>query len=272
MTDFHVFSAGTTAADDVQIRQIGTADIFDALRQGYRDFMERPSHYIFVPVIYPIIGIVLFTWASNGNAFQLLFPLLSGFVLLGPLAVIGLYEISRRLEMKADTSWVHAFDVLKSPAIPAIVAVGFLLVGIFIVWLFAAQVLYTWLYGPEAPVSLSGFFYDVITSTRGWMLIILGNAVGLLFALVVLFTTVIAFPLLLDRDVGAVIAVKASIRAVHMNLVPMLLWGGIVAGCLFLGALPGLAGLVIALPILGHATWHIYRKVVVGSKPVNDEA
>lgn len=271
MTDFHVFSAGNAATDDVQIRQIEIADIFDALRQGYRDFMERPSHYLFVPVIYPVIGIVLFTWASSGNAFQLLFPLLTGFVLLGPLAVIGLYEISRRLEMRADTSWVHAFDVIKSPAIPAIVAVGVFLVGIFIAWLFAAQALYLLLYGTEVPVSMGAFVQDVISSATGWTLIIVGSGIGFLFALLVLFTTVIAFPLLLDRDVGAIVAVKASVNAVRVNLVPMLLWGLLVAICLFLGALPGFVGLIVALPILGHATWHIYRKVVVGSKPVNDD-
>lgn len=268
MTDFHVFSSGTAAADQVEIRRIGVAEIFDALRQGYRDFIKRPSHYIFVVFIYPIIGVGLFTWASGGNAFQLMFPLMAGFALLGPIAALGLYEISRRLELGAEASWRHAFDVRKSPAIPAIVAVGAMLVGIFVAWLITAQALYLWFYGAEPPATMMTLFYDVISTQRGWGLILLGNGIGFAFALLVLCTTVIAFPLLLDRDVGANSAIRASIRSVQVNPVPMLLWGVIVAVGLFLGALPGLAGLVVVLPILGHGTWHVYRKVVVGSRPV----
>jgi uncharacterized membrane protein len=268
MAEFHVFTAGDSLDDPVEIRQIHISDVFDALRQGFRDFMKKPSHYIFTVIIYPIIGVMLFSWASGGNTFQLLFPMMAGFALLGPVAALGLYEISRRLEMDADASWVHAFDVRKSPAIPAIIAVGVMLVGFFIAWLGSAQALYSWLYGTEDLGSLTAFVSDVISTQRGWIMIILGNGIGFIFALLVLCTTVIAFPLLLDRDVGAITAVSASIRAVQVNTVPMFAWGIIVAGSLFLGALPGLAGLLIVLPVLGHATWHIYRKVVVGSRPV----
>ena len=143
-----------------------------------------------------------------------------------------------------------------------------MLVGIFIAWLITAQALYHWFYGAETPASMVTFFYDVIGTQRGWTLIILGNGAGFIFALIVLCTTVIAFPLLLDKDVGASSAIRASIKSVQVNPVPMLLWGLIVAAGLFLGALPGLAGLVVVLPILGHGTWHVYRKVVVGSRPV----
>lgn len=267
MTDFHVFAAGDNSVDQVNIRKIETADIFDALRQGYADFIKKPSHYAFVALVYPIIGVGLFTWASSGNFFQLLFPLISGFVLLGPLAALGLYEISRRLEMNADTSWKYAFDVRKSPAIPAIIAVGALLVGVFLLWLFAAQWLYVSLFGSEAQASLSSFFNEVFGTRKGWIMIVLGNGLGFTFALFVLCTTVIAFPLLLDRDVGAKAAVQASLKAVQVNPLPMLLWGLVIAVTLFLAALPGLAGLIVALPVLGHATWHVYRKLVVGSRP-----
>lgn len=263
LADFHIFSAGDAAAEETIVRQISIADVLDALRHGYRDFLEKPSHYIFVVLIYPIIGVGMFTWASGGNALQLIFPLITGFALIGPIAALGLYEISRRREQNLDTSWKHALDVRKSPAIPAIIAVGALLVGLFVVWLFIAQALFSWLYGAEIPPTILGFVYDVISTQRGWTLIILGNGIGFVFALVVLCTTVIAFPLLLDRDVGANSAVTTSIRAFRTNPVPLLAWGMIVAGSLFLGALPGLAGLVIVLPVLGHATWHIYRKVVV---------
>jgi uncharacterized membrane protein len=268
MTDFHILSAGRSVDDYVEIRKISVSDVFDALRQGYNDFILKPSHYVFVVVMFPVIGLVLVTWASGGNTFHLLFPLLTGFALIGPFAGLGLYEISRRLEMGADASWKHALGILKSPAIPAIFAVGALLVGLFLAWMAVAQGLYYWFYGGIIQNSFSEFFLDVMTSQRGWFLILVGNGIGLAFALAVLCTTVIAFPLLLDRDVGAKSAIKASLRAVLVNPIPMLVWGIIVGLGLLLGTLPGLAGLVVVLPVLGHATWHIYRKVAVGSRPV----
>jgi uncharacterized membrane protein len=266
MAEFHVFAAGNAMADQPVVRRIGVQDIWDALREGFHDFMARPSHYAFVVIIYPIIGFALVKWAAGNNSLQMLFPLVTGFALIGPFAAIGLYEISRRLEQKRDTSWRHAFNVRKSPAIPAILALGIMLLGVFIAWLYAAQAIYTSLYGANPPAELMPFFYDVIGTSRGWTLIFLGSSVGFAFALFVLCTTAVAFPLLLDRDAGAFTAVRTSLKAAWVNPVPMLLWGVIVAGSLFLGALPGLAGLIVVLPVLGHATWHVYRKMVVAPK------
>ena len=262
MEAFHVFSPGSADMEEIKVRQIEVSDVFDALREGVDDFAAHPSHYIFVALIYPIIGALLFAFVSGGNAFQLLFPLMSGFALIGPLAAIGLYEISRRRELGMDTGWKHAFDVRKSPAVPAILAVGAMLVVLFLLWLLAAHILFLWLYGSDQQNVTFELLYDMISTGRGWTLILLGNGVGFIFAVVVLCTSVIAFPILLDRDVGATSAVQASISAAKLNPVPMMTWGLIVVGCLILGALPGLAGLVVALPVLGHSTWHVYRKVV----------
>lgn len=262
MASFHVYAGTNNTIEHPAIRRIGMADVLDALRRGFDDFWEKPSHYVFLCLIYPIVGVFLITWTSGGNALQLIFPLMAGFALLGPFAGIGLYEISRRREQNLDTSWVHALDVRHSPALPAIAAIGAMLLVLFIGWMFTAQALYTWLYGPSAPASISAFFQDVLTTQRGWTLILLGNLIGFLFALVVLSTTVIAFPLLLDRDVGAYAAIETSARAVLANPVPMLLWGLIVAVALLIGSIPLLAGLAVVVPVLGHATWHLYRKVV----------
>jgi uncharacterized membrane protein len=243
------------------VRRITVADIFDALRRGLDDFWDKPSHYVFLCLIYPVVGVILITWSSGGNALQLIYPLATGFALLGPLAAIGLYEISRRRELNLDTSWTHALEVRNSPAIPAIVAVGVLLVGLFVAWLLTAQALFNWLYGADVPTSITAFVADVLTTERGWTLIILGNLVGFLFAVVVL-STVITFPLLLDRDVGAAAALQTSAQAMITNPIPILLWGLIVAVALFLGSLPLFVGLAIVIPVLGHSTWHLYRKVV----------
>ena len=263
MAGFHVYAGTNSTLEHPAVRHITVADVFDALRRGLDDFWDKPSHYVFLCLIYPIVGVFLITWTSGGNALQLIFPLMSGFALLGPFFGLGLYEISRRRERhEEDTSWRHAFDVRNSPAIPAIAAVGGMLLVLFVAWLLTAQALYSWLYGSAAPVSMAAFLHDLFTTQRGWTLIVLGNLIGFLFALVVLSTTVIAFPLLLDRDVGAYVAIETSARAVLANPVPMLLWGLIVAVALLIGSLPILAGLAVVIPVLGHATWHLYRKLV----------
>ncbi len=270
MANFHVYAGSQKAIAHPGVQRIGVADILDALRLGFDDFWAKPSHYVFMCLIYPIVGIILLTWASGENTLQLAFPLMSGFALLGPFAAIGLYEISRRREVGIDTSWVHALEVRRSPAIPSILAVGALLVFLFLAWLFTAQALYAWLYGPEPPASLSGLLAEVLTTQRGWTLIVLGNLIGFLFALVVLSTTVVAFPLLLDRDVGAYAAIETSARVMIANPGPILLWGLIVALALVIGSIPLLAGLAVVIPVLGHATWHLYRKTV--SSPAQKSA
>lgn len=251
----------------LDVRHLETSDVFDALRLGMADFWEKPSHYAFICLVYPIVGVVLLTWSSGGSLVQLVYPLLTGFALLGPIAAVGLYEISRRREQNLDTSWRHAFDVRKSPALPSILALGFLLLALFVAWMIAAQSIFGWLYGAEQPASIFGFIGDVLTTQRGWALIIVGNAVGFVFAALVLCMTVIAFPLLLDRNVGVVAAIGASVRAVKANPVQMALWGLIVACALLIGAIPLLIGLAITVPVLGHATWHLYRKVIVSDTP-----
>jgi uncharacterized membrane protein len=263
MASFRVLAGAQRTIAHPKVRRVGFADIIDVLRSGLADFWDKPSHYVFLCLIYPVVGVILITWASTGNALQLIFPLVAGFALLGPLAAIGLYEISRRRELGMDTSWRHAFEVLKSPAIPSIVGVGLMLLIIFIVWIFTAQAIYIWLYGPAQPASLLSFVQEVVTTQRGWTLLLVGNFVGLLFALVVLSTTSIAFPLLLERDVGAYAAIETSARVMLANPLPMLLWGLIVAALLVLGTIPLLVGLAVVFPVLGHSTWHLYRKTVV---------
>ncbi len=262
MASFHVIAGASETLEHTRVRKIGVADLFDALRHGVDDFMVKPSHIVFLCMIYPLVGVVLATWTSGANALPLLFPLVSGFALIGPFAAIGLYEISRRREAGLDASWRHAFEVRNSPAVPAIAAVGIMLFAIFIMWLLTAKLFYEYLFGSDPPASLSSFITEIFATGSGWTLIILGHAIGFVFAVVVLCTTVVAFPLLLDRDVGAYEAVHTSVRVVLANPIAMAVWGLIVAIGLIIGSLPVFAGLAVVLPILGHATWHVYRKVL----------
>lgn len=266
MATFHVMAGSNDMAAHLAVRRIGMSDIWDALARGFDDFRAKPSHYVFLSLIYPICGVVLVTWSSGANMLPLIFPLIAGFALLGPLFAIGLYEISRRRERGMDTSWRHALDVRHSPALPSILAVGAMLMALFVAWLVFAQMLYTSLFGPEPPQSLALFLASIFGSENGLLLMLAGNAIGFCFALIVLATTVVAFPLMLDRDVGAVAAIETSLRATLMNPVPVACWGLIVAALLVIGTIPIFVGLAVIMPILGHATWHLYRKLVVDDR------
>lgn len=262
MSNFHVLAGAGDKLDLPMINTIHLSDLGDALRQGLADFWEKPSHYIMLVLIYPIVGIVLTVWMNGYHTWPLLYPLVGGFALIGPFAALGLYEISRRREQGLDTSWSHAFEVLKSPAIGSIAAVGVMLFVVFTLWLTAAQALYESIFGAAPPQTLNGLMAQVFNQPGGTTLLIVGTMLGALFALVTLCTTVIAFPLMLDRDVGAFVAIETSFRAVIANPLPMLAWGLIVGLGLFLGSLPLFVGLAVVIPIFGHATWHLYRKLV----------
>ena len=262
MAGFHVMAGAQGLHVQPTVRRITTADLWDAFKLGLDDFWAKPSHYVFLCVIYPVVGLILTRWTSGSNAIQLIYPLMSGFALVGPFAAIGLYEISRRRELGMNTSWRHALDVRRSPALPSIAVIGFMLLVLFLLWMFTAQSIYTSLFGDQPPASIAGFLREVLTTSKGWTLIVFGNAAGFIFAVIVLATTVVAFPLLLDRDVGAVAAIETSARAVMANPLQMLLWGLFVAVLLVIGSIPLFAGLAVVMPVLGHATWHLYRKVV----------
>ncbi|GAB5507244.1 MAG: DUF2189 domain-containing protein [Rhizobiaceae bacterium] len=262
MTDFHVLADARGAVPHPEVRRISLSDLAEALRAGIDDFAAMPSHIIFIIIVYPLVGVVLAAWTSSASALPLIFPLASGFALIGPFAAIGLYEISRRREMKLDASWRDALNVRKSPALPAIAWVGAVMVAIFIAWMLVAQGLYVWLFGPTPPGSITEFATNVFYTAEGRTLIVLGNLAGLAFAIMALCTGVVAFPLLLDRDVGAWAAVTTSWRAALANPLEIAVWGLIVAALLVIGSLPVFAGLIIVLPVLGHATWHLYRKLI----------
>ena len=251
------------AAGPPTVRKITATDIRDALSAGWRDFGAARTDVVFLCLLYPLAGLVISRMAFDYGMIALVFPLIAGFALIAPLFGVGLYEISRRREQGLEVRWTDAFAVVRSPAIGSIMVMGLLLLAIFCVWLFAANFLYTVTLGPDAPVSTVAFARDVLTTPEGWTMTVVGIGVGFLFALAVLVIGVVSFPLLLDRNVGVGTAIATSVRAVRANPGPMLLWGLIVAAGLVVGTIPLLVGLAIILPVLGHATWHLYRKVVV---------
>lgn len=244
------------------IRRIGLADLREALAKGLDDFAAARSDVVFLCLIYPIAGLVLARLAFGYDMLPLLFPLISGFALVGPVAGIGLYEISRRREQNLSASWADAFGLVRSPTFGSVVLLALVLLAMYLLWLTVANVIYDLTLGPEPPVSIAAFAHDVFATSRGWAMIVIGIGVGFLFALLVLAISVVSFPLLIDRDVDVDTAVRISVRAFLANPVPIAAWGLIVAAGLVIGALPAFLGLIVVMPVLGHATWHLYRRVV----------
>ncbi len=250
------------AAGLPEIRRIQPADLKEVLAKGFEDFGENRADVIFLCLFYPILGLFFARLASGSDMLPLLFPLASGFALLGPLAGVGLYEMSRQREQGLKGGWMAAFGVLRSPSIGSIILLGLLLVVIFAFWLLAAWAIYLVTLGPQAPASVDSFAQDVLTTPAGWTMAVVGVGVGFIFAVVVLTISAVSFPMLLDQDVGVGHAVRTSVRAVIANPGTMAIWGLIIASGLVIGSIPLFLGLVIVLPVLGHSTWHLYRKVV----------
>lgn len=254
------------AADDSRvysdIRKISPADLKDALLKGLEDFKEKPTHLVILAIIYPLAMVVAVNVAAGYELLPIVFPLVSGFALIGPVAAVGLYDMSRQREEGHDVTWEHAFTIFRSPSIFAIVKLSILLGVIYFIWLGVAFAIYRAIYGSVIPTSISEFMWQVLTTPAGWTLIILGCGVGFVFALVVLAISAVSFPLLIDRNVGTKAAVQTSVHAFMANPVTMTMWGLIVAGLLVIGTVPLFVGLAVIMPVLGHATWHLYRKVV----------
>jgi uncharacterized membrane protein len=262
MAEFHVLTGAEGTVSFPAVRRISLSDLGAALALGWRDFWQHPSHLALLGLIYPCAGVAIALWTSGANGWPLLFPLVSGFALIGPIAALPIYEMSRRQELGLDTNWRAAFGVLRSPAMPSIIAVGVFLLALFTVWLMIAQFLYESLFGPGSPATFTDFLNEVFRTPQGQVLMLWGNVIGLCFAVVALASSVITIPLLLDRDAGAAIAIQTSIRAMLRNPLVIAVWGLIVAVLLVIGSLPLLGGLAIVVPVLGHATWHLYRRVI----------
>jgi uncharacterized membrane protein len=257
MATFRVISGPDATPAHPVIRKINVGDLRYALTKGFDDFLAMPSSLFFLGLIYPIVGFCL-----AGYALPILFPLMSGFALIGPFAAIGLYEISRRRELGLETHWSDVFKVRYSPSVPSLLALGLLLLIIFRLWLAAAGTLYNLFYGPAEPQSYIGFLVDVLTTSRGWTMIAIGNTIGAVFAVAVLSISIVSFPLLLDRDVGLAVAVQTSVRATLENPYALTLWGLIVAALLAIGFALLFVGLAVTVPVLAHSTWHLYRRLI----------
>ncbi|WP_319825006.1 DUF2189 domain-containing protein [Thalassovita sp.] len=264
-------ATGSLGSHDMQMpqtRRLTANDIRRALRKGYEDFAHFRTDVMFLVLMYPVIGAALVYMAFQRDMLPLIFPMAAGFALLGPLAAVGLYELSRCRERGMKAGWGAALSVFKPYVAAPVLALGFYLIVLFLLWMYAAAWIHDVTMGPNTAANLRDFIGQVLTTDGGHMMILIGMGVGLLFALAALVVSLVSFPMLVDRQVGLPVAVATSLRVARKSPIATLQWGLVVAVTLAVASIPMFLGLVIALPVLGHATWHLYRAAVRFQTPM----
>ena len=246
---------------DPVVRRIKVADIAEALGLGLRDFQAMPFYGLLFGALYASGGNVILLCLTAFGLVYLAYPLAAGFALIGPFVAIGLYEVSREREAGEKPSLDSIWSTVKSRS--EIGWMAFVTLFIFVIWMYQVRLLIALLIGLNASFSsLHEFITVVLTTNEGLVFLAIGNAVGAALSLVLFSLTVVSFPLLLDRDVDFVTAMITSVRAVVTSPLPMISWAAVIVVLLIASALPYFLGLLVTLPVLGHTTWHLYRRIV----------
>lgn len=256
-------------SEKARIRDITVDDVTAALREGADDFRAAPGFGMAIGAFYAVGGLIIL-WLMNNFGVGLIgveglavaFPLLAGFALIGPFAAMGLYEASRRRDAGNTVSIGDLVEVFKATMNTNILYLGFILIFVLFVWLRIAAVIYALFFG-LSPVGFDSLLGEVFTTTNGFAFLLIGNAVGAAFAFVVFSVTVVSFPYMLEKEVDPITAVALSVSAVAQNFKALAGWALFVALALAASWLPFFLGLVVVLPVLGHATWRLYKKMIV---------
>lgn len=255
-----------------EVRSIAISDLRGALQQGWADFRNAPAFGLFFGAIYALGGLILVSVVTMLDMRWVAYPLVIGFALLGPFVASGLYEVSRRLETGRSLSWPVVLGVVWDQHRRELGWMAFVMLFVFWVWMYQARTIFVVFFGSKGFATYDAFIDAVFTTTNGWTFLLVGHVVGAIISMILFALTVVSCPLLLDREADFVTAMITSIRAVAASPVVMMGWGLFVIVCMMLSMLPAFLGLVIVLPVLGHATWHLYRRAVipVGERPTQD--
>jgi uncharacterized membrane protein len=260
---------GAAAQDrrpDPKVRAATIADIGEALAEGMRDFQAAPLYGLFFGGVYALGGVAMTLAATAWGMIYLVYPLAAGFALIGPFVAVGLYEVSRRREKGEALGWGPVLGVVFAQSRRELGWMAFVTLFIFMMWMYQVRLLIALFFGFQsfAPADL---FRMLLTTPEGWLFLGIGHLVGAILSVILYSVTVVSFPLLLDREVDFITAMITSVRAVTMSPGPMLGWAAIVVCVLLVACAPMFLGLFVALPILGHTTWRLYRRLIVDVPP-----
>lgn len=240
---------------------VGFDAISGALADGWRDFRRAPAFGLLFSAFYVLGGLVLASVALASGQDWWLIPFLLGFPLIAPFAAVGLYEVSRRIEAAEPLDWRAVTRVVFAQRNRQIPSMAMVILLLFMFWVFVAHTIFALFMGVSALTNITTS-PEVILQGRGLAMLAVGMAVGAGFAAVLFCITVVGLPLLLDREVDFITAIITSFRAVGLNGAVMLGWAAIIAALLAVAILPLFLGLFVVLPVLGHASWHMYRRLM----------
>ncbi|OYX41776.1 MAG: hypothetical protein B7Z02_14295 [Rhodobacterales bacterium 32-67-9] len=244
-----------------EVRHVALSDIGAVLRAGFADFLKAPAFGLFFSAIYVAGGVIIYlVYAAAGQEWWLI-PVIVGFPILAPFAAVGLYEVSRRIEAGEPLVWREVLGVVFSQKDRQIPSMAMVILLMFMFWVFVAHTIFALFMGLSAMTNVTTSLM-LLFEGNGPIMLLVGSAIGAGFAAVLFSITVAGLPLLLDREVDFVSAMILSVKSVLANVGPMFVWGIVIAALLFLGMLPLFLGLFLVLPVLGHATWHMYRKLL----------
>jgi uncharacterized membrane protein len=247
----------TMPAPPLEFHQMSLGDIKDALLKGWDDLRQSRTDALLIGAIFPLAGVIFAAAFVVQALLPFIFPLLAGFALLGPLATLYFAALSRQREHDDES----ILTIFQEPRLKEIQRLAGTAIMIFLGWNLSAALIYLFTLGSSDEAANAPFFVRVFTTNAGWELIILGCAVGAVFAVVTLAISVISFPVVIDRNVTAFQAINISFHAMLRNPLFVLAWGAVVVAGLLFGAVTCLLGMVVVLPVLGHATWHVYRRM-----------
>ncbi|WP_224823838.1 DUF2189 domain-containing protein [Cognatishimia sp. MH4019] len=246
-----------------KINKVTAEDITASLKAGFSDFWARPIMSGFFGLFYAVFGILMVWCLVWLGYIWMLIPALVAFPLVAPFACAGLYEMSRRLENNEPFGWGDILTVMADQRKREMGWMAFVTLFVLWVWFYQFRTVLVIVLQDASFSDLDGFIQAVLYTPEGWTFLAIGTGVGAFLAAALFTVTVVAMPLLLDRDIDFVTAMITSVRVVRENPVVMLTWAGIITVTMVVSLVPAFLGLIFTLPILGHTTWHLYQRAVV---------
>ena len=249
-------------SENVRIREIPTDQVWQWLAAAWKDIQQAPLQSLFFGTSLTLVSIVIASWVVASDTFYLLLPLLAGFLLVAPFIGIGSYSISQQLELDDNPSLkIACFAWTKNSV--QVFSMGLILLLFFLVWFMLARLVFFFFYEGQIPSDWLGYISIVFGSWEGLQILAVGTYVGGMLALLVFALSAVSIPMLMDRPVNVVTAMRTSWAAVRYNIVPLLLWAGVLVTIICAGFLTAFLGFIIGFPLAAHGTWHAYRGLVL---------